>query len=151
MAMSGRFGRNKFNSQARIEARIQNTRSERKVIGEIPLLVFNFKDFDISQIPPGQTFAEWEKEGLLSSLMTKLVDLSQKNQITAAQQGCITVYDSFPKNSDFKIPRFIEADVKWAVIKDIGGQKHRVAGYIMDNVFYVVFLDRDHSFYKMKG
>ncbi len=100
------------------------------------------------QCPPGQTFEEWEQEGLLSSLMTKLVELSQKNRVTAAQQGCISVYGSFPDDSDFRIPRFIEGDVDWAVIKDIGGQKHRVAGYIVDNIFYVVFLDKDHKFYK---
>ena len=82
--------------------------------------------------------------------MTKLVDLSQRNRITAAQQGNITIYGAFPESSDFKIPRFIEGEVKWAVIKDVGGQKHRVAGYLIDNVFYVVFLDKDHKFFKMK-
>lgn len=145
--MSSKFGKNKFRSQAGIAARLQNTRNEKTVAGEIPLLVFSFKDFDIVQCPPGQTFEEWEQEGLLSSLMTKLVELSQKNRVTAAQQGCISVYGSFPDDSGFRIPRFIEGDVDWAVIKDIGGQKHRVAGYIVDNIFYVVFLDKAHKFY----
>ena len=30
---------------------------------------------------------------------------------------------------------------------DIKGQKGRVAGHIIDNIFYVVFLDREHRFY----
>lgn len=30
---------------------------------------------------------------------------------------------------------------------NIKGQKPRVAGHIIDNVFYVVFLDKDHKFF----
>ena len=30
---------------------------------------------------------------------------------------------------------------------DVKGQKGRVAGHIIDNIFYVVFLDREHRFY----
>lgn len=37
--------------------------------------------------------------------------------------------------------------LNWAVIMDIKGQKGRVAGHIIDNIFYVVFLDREHRFY----
>lgn len=149
--MSSRFGSKKFSSRGKYEERVQNTRSEKKVAGEIPLLVFSFKDFDTVQCPPGQTFEQWEKEGLLSKFATKLVDLSQKNIVKAQQQELITIYGKFPENSDFKCPKYIQDDdVQWAVIKDVGGQLHRVAGYIINNVFYVVFLDKDHKFYKMK-
>ena len=30
---------------------------------------------------------------------------------------------------------------------DIKGQKGRVAGHIIDNIFYVVLLDREHRYY----
>lgn len=147
--MSSRFSNNKLKSHSSLESRPQNIRSERKIHGEIPLLVFSFKDFDSVQCPPGQTFAEWEKDELLSALMSKLVNLSQKNRITASQEGQITVYGKFPEKSDFKIPKHIQGEVQWATIKDIGGQRHRVAGYIQDNVFYIVFLDKNHKYYKM--
>ena len=37
--------------------------------------------------------------------------------------------------------------VQWAVIKGMKGQKGRVAGYVIGNVFYVVFLDQNHRFW----
>lgn len=49
-----------------------------------------------------------------------------------------------------QVPAYIEGDVNWAVIMDIKGQKARVAGYIIDSVFYILFLDKEHLFYKMK-
>lgn len=149
--MSSRFGNNKFKARLGLDERPQNTRSEKKVKGEIPLLVFSFKDFDSNQCPPGQTFKEWEKGELLAPLMTKLVELSSKNRVIASQEGCLSTYDTFPEDSDFKKPKYIEGDVQWATIKDVGGQLHRVGGYIVDNVFYVVFLDKEHKFYKMKN
>ena len=149
--MSSRFGNNKFKARLGLDERPQDTRSEKKVKGEIPLLVFSFKDFDSNQCPPGQTFKEWEKGELLAPLMTKLVELSNKNRVIASLEGCLSTYDTFPEDSDFKKPKYIEGDVQWATIKDVGGQLHRVAGYIVDNVFYVVFLDKEHKFYKMKN
>ena len=68
----------------------------------------------------------------------------------AQQEKTIELYRSFPPDSDFKVPQYIQGEVKWGTIQDIGGQKHRVAGYMIDNVFYVVFLDKNHKFWKMK-
>lgn len=148
---SSRFGKAAFSSKAGYTERKESNRTEKKVQGEKPLLHFNFKDFNQIQCPPGQKFADWEKEGLLSDFFQKLVDLSQKDRLTASREKCITVYHSFPPNSDFKIPKYIEGDVDWAVIDNVGGQKHRVAGYIVENVFYIVFLDKDHKFWKMQN
>lgn len=33
------------------------------------------------------------------------------------------------------------------VITSIGGQKGRVAGYMKENTFYIVFLDKNHQFW----
>lgn len=140
-----------MNAKAVITKRVQDKRNEKKVKDLPALMLFSFKDYDSIQCPPGQTFKEWEKDGLLSSFMVKLVDLSQKSRMEAAQQDMITNYGAFPNQSDFKVPKHIDGEVSWAVIKDIGGQKHRVAGYIVDNVFYIVFLDKEHKFYKMKN
>lgn len=146
---NGRF-KNKLKSTKSPNEREIDIRNERKVDEEIPLILFSFKDFDTSQCPPGQTFKEWESEGLLSKLLEKLTQLNNTNRVIATQQKNIELYDSFPPNSDFKVPKYIEGDVKWGTIQDIGGQKHRVAGYMIDNVFYIVFLDKDHKFWKMK-
>ncbi len=148
-AMGKRFGKGKFSAKGAVDKRKENTREEKRISSDRYPLLFSFKDWDNSQCPPGQTWAEWEKEGLLAPLMDKLVQLSQKDRVEASQQQCIKVYGSFPVSSDFNVPRFIEGKVEWAVIEDVGGQKHRVAGYMVENVFYVVFLDKEHEFWKM--
>lgn len=142
---------NKFKANNTNPERAQNTREIRNVKEELPLICFNFKDFDRNQIPPGQSFEQWQKDGLLSKLLEKLNYVSQCNITEAQQKGYITIYKDFPERSDFKIPQYFEEDVNWAVIKDIGGQKARVAGYVYENTFYIVFLDKDHKFFKMKN
>ena len=144
-----RFGDLKFKAAYSPNERKQNIRIERRVKDVIPLLLFSFKDFDNNQCPPGQTFKEWENTGLLADLMTKLMELSTKTRIKACQEKSIEIYGAFPPNSDFHIPKYIEGDVEWGTIQDVGGQKHRVAGYVIGNVFYIVFLDKDHKFWKM--
>ncbi len=144
------FGAAKFKDSKSPNERKIGIRQENKVSEEIPLILFSFKDFDSQQCPPGQTFKQWENLGLLSNLMTKFVDLNNMNRVEATQRKCIELYKSFPPVSDFKIPNHIKGDVTWGTIQDIGGQKHRVAGYMIGNVFYVVFLDKDHKFWKMR-
>lgn len=149
--MAGKKSRldNPFKSRRELDERKQNTRTEHKVADEKPLIVFSFKDFDDSQCPPGQTFKQWELDGLLSDLFTKLVDLSSKNRIEAEQQKVVKVYGDWPKeHTDYKLPSHIQGEVDWGTIQKIGGQKARVAGYMIENVFYVVFLDKNHKFYK---
>lgn len=147
--MASKFREQRFNAKKSAEKRKVNTRTEREVEGELPKVVFNFKDIDKSQIPPGQTFEEWQEKGFLAYFMEKLAHISELNMIEAKQQKYITEYGAFPKQSDFQHPRHIAPGVNWAVIKKIKGQKGRVAGHIIGNVFYVVFLDLDHKFWKM--
>lgn len=150
MARKSEFA-SKFKPNNKRPERKQNTRDERKVKEVLPLICFNFKDFDRNQIPPGQSFEQWQTDGLLSKLLEKLTYVSQCNITEAQQKGYLTIYRDFPERSDFKIPQYFEGDVNWAVIKDIGGQKARVAGYVHENVFYIVFLDKEHKFFKMKN
>lgn len=139
---------NKFASQKKANSRKENIREERQVDGIAPKVVFSFKDIDKNQIPPGQSFEDWAKNGLLHYLLEKLEYISQKTMAEAIQEGYIKVYDQFPPRSDFRHPVYIAPDVKWAVIMNIKGQKGRVAGHIINNVFYIVFLDMNHNFYK---
>ena len=138
-----RLGNNKLKAQNNASQRIAGTRTERTAGESEPLITISFKDYDNSQ---GQTFEQWQKSGLLAKLMTKLVDICQKNRTTASQQKILDIYGDFPNDSKFKIPPYIETEVKWGTIRNIGGQKIRVAGYMIDNVFYIVFLDEEHKF-----
>ncbi|MFQ1448692.1 hypothetical protein ACJWSG_27920, partial [Klebsiella pneumoniae] len=69
-----------------------------------------------------------------------------------SSDGIFTNYTRFPDAAvnDFKCPDEISVDENWGVIKNIGGQKRRVAGFLKDNVFYIVFFDKDHRFWKSR-
>ena len=143
-----RFGLNKFKSidESRFE-RSRNTREEKKVKEDLPRLAFSFKDFDIKQIPPGQSYDTWQEDKLLAYLLIKFGHICALNIVEAQQEKFLKIYGNFPVKTDFKAPQHITDDVNWAVIMDIKGQKGRVAGHIIDNIFYVVFLDQEHRFY----
>ena len=124
-----------------------NNRNERPVTEEMPLMLFSFKDFQHNdQIPPGQTYAEWQEIKRLSYMLEKFGHICNVNRIEAIQKKFIKVYGNFPSNSKFRNP-FPDSELEWAVVMSIGGQKSRVAGYIIDHIFYVVFLDAEHKFY----
>ncbi len=106
------------------------------------LIVFSLKDFDINQ---GQSFEDWEKDKILSNLMTRLREISSFTATEAQQKRILTIYGDFPVKTGFKQPKHIPDGVNWAVISIKG--KERIAGYIEDNVFYIVFLDKNHRFW----
>jgi hypothetical protein len=144
--------KNKSNLQPRDESssfeRKIGTREERNFYKEKEKIVFSYKDLDQTQPPKApESILLWEEEGQLASLFEKLVDISRLTLKEAISAGIISVYDEFPENSDFFHPKHIVEKVKWAVIKNIGGQKGRIAGYIKENVFYIVFLDKNHRFW----
>ena len=127
--------------------RKENVREEKNVRESLPLLTLNFKDFDHSQCPPGQTYKDWEKNGRLAVLMEKFEQVCQMTRPEAVAQQVLKIYDDFPKNSHFQKPRHIQGDVEWGTMQKIGGQKPRLAGYIIGSTFYPVFLDENHLFY----
>ena len=147
--MTSKF-KNKFKKQNDVELRKVGTRTEKAVSTDHQLLNFNFKDLDYTQCPPGQTANEWEDKKVLADFIDKLRNLSNMSVTDVQQQGQLTIYDAFPPKSGFKPPKALEGKVKWAVIKKVGGQKGRVAGYVYGNTFYVVFFDKDHKFWITK-
>ena len=107
-----------------------------------PLIVFSLKDFDKSQ---GQSSEEWQKENLLSLVFNKLNNISQLTKIEATAQQIIKQYPNFPPDTEFKHPKHILPDVAWCSMRIQG--KERVIGYFEDNIFYIVFLDKNHEFW----
>ncbi len=146
MAAKSKFD-NKFKSTAVSDNRKVNVRTEHKIKDELPKLSLNFKDFDFNQCPPGQTLEQWQKEGMLATLMKKFIEVCANNRLEATQMKLLKVYGEFPTNSEFTKPDYIQGDVEWGTIQRIGGQKPRLAGYIIESVFYPVFLDKEHRFY----
>jgi hypothetical protein len=143
-----KFGKNRFQSKSsNLDERPKGNREEKPIKEEYPKLLFSFKDFDNNQIPPGQLYSEWQEKKILAYMIEKFGHICELNRTEAIQGGYLKVYGSFPNNSQFEYPKHIEDDVSWAVIMNIKGQKPRVAGHIIENVFYVVFLDIEHVFF----
>jgi hypothetical protein len=110
-------------------------------------IVISFKDFDSNQ---GQSFGDWEVENLLALAVRKLQGVCGLTRIEAVQQQIIKEYPkgSFPDKSDFYHPKHIPEDIAWCSMHIQG--KECVIGYFDDNVFYIVFLDKEHRFWISK-
>lgn len=109
------------------------------------LLSFNFKYLAPNQ---GQTIADWSKTGLLLAMVERIRALSSQTvtEACAAQGSAFAIYDTFPEKSAFTHPKHVPLDAVWARFHVKG--KEVVAGHLDGSVFYIVFLDKDHQFYK---
>ncbi len=136
-----------FAASSKLYGRKENVRTERAVGESLPLICLNFKDFDFTQCPPGQTCEDWQTSGRLANLIKKFEQICQMTRPEAVAQQVLKVYGPFPERSAFYKPAHVKGDVEWGTIQRIGGQKPRLAGYIIDFTFYPVFLDENHLFY----
>lgn len=124
---------NKFKSTTPADCRTANVRIERKVKDDLPKLSLNFKDFDFNQCPPGQTFEQWQKEGMLSVLMQKFVDVCSNNIIEAKEKKTSESIWRFPDKQQV-LDTYIyywgcsvgnDTTNRWTKAK-IGGLYHRI-------------------------
>ena len=96
----------------------------------------------------GQTINEWEQSGLLSLLFTRLKFIGQYTVAQALNNKYIKCYTKvdFPPDSEFKQPpQFI--NITWAVMHITDKSKEVVVGFIEEEVFQIIFLDKDHKFW----
>ena len=103
--------------------------------------VVSFQYLDRNQ---GQTFEEWEKEGLLVNMLNTLRDYCQKT-MEENKGPKFKEYGSFPPKTAFKHPKHVPHNASWASLHLNG--KTCLGGHIYENVFYVVFLDKEHKFW----
>jgi uncharacterized protein YciI len=110
-------------------------------------IVFSFRDFDRTQ---GQNFEEWEEEKILAKAVNKLRDISQLTRIQATTQQIIKQYSNvnFPPNTAFEHPKHVLPDIVWCSVHIQG--KECIIGHFEDNVFHIVFLDKNHEFWISK-
>lgn len=133
---------------------------------------FNFSY--LNELQDGaQSIAEWNQDGKKDASLEKLL-LNLKVYSTYPlshwiNEGCLTIYGRFPKEkSEFKHPVNVPHEVSWGRFRLAG--KVRLAGFVIPsefedtefttksgkkvkyctNTFYIVFLDKDHLFYKTK-
>ncbi|WP_114908258.1 hypothetical protein [Haemophilus haemolyticus] len=104
---------------------------------------------------PAQSLENWDDEGRLLDMLKTLQHVTS-NDITQLQSSDekIKLYHDFPPKSvnEFSIPPSLkgcmEDSDKWGVLRNVGGQKPRIVGFLRGEVFYIVYLDKEHKFYK---
>lgn len=106
----------------------------------------SFQYLDTSQ-KYGSSFKDWQKCGLLSRMLEIFHGYSKKPLLAQIDGGKFAAYEGYPPESKTKFvcPGFVPDDAQWARIH-ITGQAI-VVGHIVDNTFYVVFLDKTHKFW----
>lgn len=158
------MGNKRFNNQT-VKQYLNSLPQEEDFSKATAVITVSMKYFDKSQLA-GQDFKDWtDKERL--DLLNKLKEYTGNTKQFWLNQRCgagglkiLAVYDSFPVNTDFKWPAFIPKDgIKWARFRL--DQKIRIVGFFVNektakiyslstDTFYLVFLDREHKFYKME-
>lgn len=115
-----------------------------------PSIAFSFKHFKGTDGSAGQSLKTWADEEckLLLGLLEKMVHISKHEGSSVFQDDTFTLYGNFPttENTDFSCPSGLESK-RWGVIKKLGGQKGRVAGFLENDVFFIVYLDAEHRFW----
>ena len=128
-------------------------------------LSFSFKYFDASQ-EAGQDFKDWNDKQK-QELLEKLRDYSRESKqywlnqrVGGGGMKILAVYGDFPANTDFEYPKHVPEKVQWARFRMESAM--RLVGFFVpedavkelqlsSDIFYVVFLDKDHRFYKMEN
>jgi hypothetical protein len=99
----------------------------------------------------GQSFKDWADAGLLVKLNERLADISKNNlQELIKDSKRAHLYNDFPpsKSTEYTFPKHIQDDVRWCAFH-VNGEAV-LAGHIVDDTFYVVFLDLYHKFWISK-
>lgn len=117
------------------------------------LIRFNFKYYCHGD-GSGQSFDDWQKDKILADLNEKLHHFSSSTITELRNNGSLSVYEIFPEDSVFNEPAaFRDLKVQWVKLRVTG--RRRLIGVMMpdmpgsEDVFYVVFLDKEHQFYPM--
>ena len=130
---------------------INKALSSKKKIAEVDISNFkvSFQYIDSSQ-KFGSAFRDWQKEGLLSKMMETLAGYCCRPLKEQVDNSKFTIYGDFPPKDKtmFEYPVHVPEDAKWARIHITGPAI--VAGHIIKDTFYIVFLDKTHKFWLTK-
>ena len=96
----------------------------------------------------GQTLSEWEESSILAKAIETLRGYSSRSLIEGVDNDKFTIYGNFPpdEKTEFFHPKHIPPDACWARIHVNG--LICLVGHVERSVFHLVFLDKDHGFWK---
>jgi len=114
----------------------------------------SFRYFKNTDSPPAQSINTWKNEDKILNMLLALQYISSNNASDVQTTGKLSLYtDEYPPKdkNEFPLPDNLPSGInRWGTIQNIGGQKARIAGFLKDNIFYLVYLDKEHKFYKSK-
>jgi len=92
-----------------------------------------------------QSLRVWEKEGLLAQMNNALIQLCKESAVNSKRIKKYGAYPDKSKTNFPECPKHLSKSANWSALRLSG--KVRVIGIIDRNIFYIVYLDRDHLFY----
>lgn len=107
-------------------------------------MLISLKHLDTTQ---GDTLEKWDSSDTLSPAVKTLHGYSSKPILAQVDGKKFTIYGDFPPDgkTEFYHPKHIPEDAEWARIHVNG--KQCIIGHIVQNTFYLVFLDGEHRFW----
>jgi len=98
----------------------------------------------------GSGFKDWQNCGLLSKAMEVLQGYCCSPLRSQIDGDKFSIYNDFPpkEKTMFTFPKNVPEDAHWARIHITGPAV--IIGHIVNDTFYVVFLDKTHKFYLTK-
>jgi len=95
----------------------------------------------------GSTFLDWQKREILAHAMEVLQGYCHRPLFEQVDGKKFTIYGDFPATdkTKFTYPVNVPEDANWARIHASGLTV--IAGHIIQDTFYVVFLDPGHKFF----
>lgn len=98
----------------------------------------------------GSSFKDWQQAGLLSKALETLQGYCCSPLLKQVDGDKFTIYGAFPAPdfTMFEYPQNVPEDANWARIHITGSCV--VVGHIVNDTFYVVFLDKTHKFWLTK-
>lgn len=127
---------------------IKQTLSKRKSqqdLKEDEYFTISFRHLDREQ---GDNLVTWENSNILAHSIDVLAGYCNGKMFSQVDGKKFTIYGDFPpkEKTNFVFPKQVPEDAKWARIHITGLQC--IIGHIVQNVFFVVFLDSNHQFWE---
>lgn len=126
---------------------IRKTLEERSSVQTLTddFFVISLQHLDKQQ---GDRISDWDEQAILARAIETLKGYSHAALRMQAVNEKFTIYGDFPPagRTDFSHPAHVPEDAEWARIHVTG--KQCIVGHVVQNTFYIVFLDGNHSFWK---
>ncbi len=89
-------------------------------------------------------YQQWQRDMILADACERLHNHSLQT-VPECFSKKFKCYKMWPKDSKFKKPSNVPEDANWASMHING--KICFGGHMVDNIFYIVFLDENHGFW----